>query len=185
MRDRIAPVLLLNKKQLSASVEKTDEELKAILLSNAVYSDDTTPQERLTIDIRFDRNSGEDRIPATYTVTDEAGNKTEAVCWLRLYDGSEPQVTVNGSAVEWGETMAVQSGKQIIHILSAGEPYKIYQKAGIKTEAQMKTGSTLLSPYTTEKEQDLAVEITKPGYYTFCITTQGRKTCRFVLYVEE
>ena len=185
MRDRTAPVLLLNKKQLSASAEKSDEELKALLLSNAAYSDDTTPQERLTVDIRFDRSSKEDRIPATYTVTDEAGNKAEAVCYLRLYDGSEPQVTVNGNGVEWGETMAVQSGEQLIHILSVGEPYKVYQKAGIKTEAQMKTGSALLSAYTAEKEQELAVEITEPGYYTFCIITQGRRTCRFVLYVEE
>lgn len=185
MRDRTAPVLLLVKKQLSASSRKSDEELRAMLLANAIYSDDTTPQDRLTVEIEFDRSSAEARIPATYTITDEAGNKAEEVCWLRLHDGSEPQVTVNGNPIEWEETMAVQSGKQVIHIQSMGEPYKVYQKAGIKTEAQMKTGSVLLSAYTAEKEQELTLETAEPGYYTFCIITQGRKTCRFVLYVEE
>lgn len=184
MGDKTAPALLLVKQQVSAPAEKTDEELREILLANAVYSDETTPRERLKVDITFDRSSAGDRIPVTYTVTDEAGNAATDSCWLRLNDGKEPVVTVNGEAVEWDETMPVQAGTESIRITTGGEPYQVSWKAGIKTEAQLKTGANILGRNTGDAEQTFEAEFTEPGYYTFCITTQGRKTYRFVLYVE-
>lgn len=185
MRDRKAPVLLVAKRQISASAEKTDEELRTLLLANVTCIDETTPADRLTVTVEFDRNTTESRIRVTYTVRDEAGNEAADTCWLRLNDGSEPAVTVNGKSIEWDETMAVPSGTASIRITSNGEPYKISWKAGIKTEAQLKTGANTLGRNTGATEQELEIALDKPGYYTFCITTQGRKTYRFVLYVEE
>lgn len=185
MRDRKAPVLLVAKRQISASAEKTDEELRTLLLANVTCIDETTPADRLTVTVEFDRNTTESRIPVTYTVRDEAGNEAADTCWLRLNDGSEPAVTVNGKSIEWDETMAVQSGTETIRITSSGEPYKVSWKTGIKTEAQLKTGANTLGRNTGATEQELEIALDKPGYYTFCITTQGRKTYRFVLYVEE
>lgn len=185
MGDRKPPVLLLAKKQISASTQKTDEELRELLLANVTCSDETTPVDRLTVTAEFDRSSTQSRIPVTYTVTDEAGNQTTANGWLRLKNEKEPAVMVNDSAIEWDETMAVQPGSVKLHVVSCGEPYKICWKAGIKTEGQLKIGSHPLGSEIRDNEKDYELELTEPGYYTFCITTQGRASYRFVLYVEE
>ena len=81
--------------------------------------------------------------------------------------------------------MAVPSGTASIRITSNGEPYKISWKAGIKTEAQLKTGAGLLGRSDGTEEQSFEAALTKPGYYTFCIVTQGRQMYRFVLYAKE
>lgn len=82
--------------------------------------------------------------------------------------------------------MAVTAGTADIRIALNGEPYKISWKAGIKTEAQLKTGSQLLGRSDgTNTEQSFEAALAEPGYYTFCIVTQGRQMYRFVLYVEE
>ena len=185
MGDRKAPALLVVKKQISASDEKTDKELKALLLANIIYSDETTDKDRLKVTVEFDRTSAGSRIPVTYTVTDEAGNNATDTCWLRLSGAGDPVVTVNGKSIERDETMAVSHGTANIRIALNGEPFKISWKAGIKTEAQLKTGSRLLGRSNGNTEQAFEAALAEPGYYTFCIVTQGRQMYRFVLYVEE
>lgn len=185
MGDRKAPTVLVKKSLVSASAAESDATLDTLLKENITASDETTPKDRLRVTVEYDRESRENKIPVTYRVEDEAGNETTEKCYLRLYSGDEPCVTVNGEAVEWDETKPVAKGTQLIEITSNGENYKVEWKKGIKTEAQMKNGSSSLCGYTKEKNNQKSLTLNESGYYTFCITTQGRGIYRFVLYVEE
>ena len=185
MGDRTAPRAVVNKSLLSASVQTGDEELEEMFKANLLCSDDTTPQSRLIVEFSYSREGNREKLPVSYTVRDEAGNETSGIFWLRLYDGTELQVAVDGKLVTWDETVLLDSRNPVITVTSNGERYKVDMKAGIKTAAQLKTGAVSVSGYTGQKEKTLDVTFSKPGYYTFCLTTQGRKTYRFVVYVEE
>lgn len=185
MGDRTAPVVLTVNSLISASRDTTEEELGKLFRSNLICSDDTTAADQLTMEFAYDRSSGASKVPVSYTVKDAAGNSAKGTFWLRLYGGDELRVTVNGQDVTWDETVLLDSRVPEIIVYSNGERYKVDMKAGIKTAAQLKTGAVRVSGYTDREENELKVTLDESGYYTFCITTQGRTIYRFVLYVED
>mgnify|MGYP000485393352 CR=1 FL=1 len=154
MGDRTAPRAVVNKSLLSASVQTGDEELEEMFKANLLCSDDTTPQSRLIVEFSYSREGNREKLPVSYTVRDEAGNETSGIFWLRLYDGTELQVAVDGKLVTWDETVLLDSRNPVITVTSNGERYKVDMKAGIKTAAQLKTGAVSVSGYTGQKGKD-------------------------------
>ena len=184
MADLTAPVIFVKQGFVSASMEQSKEEIDEILLNNIVYSDDQTANSELDIKVEYEKVSG--KVSVLYKVADAAGNVTEKTCWLRLYDGTEARIKVNGEYVERDSTTIVPNGEQEITIEFSGEPYKVEWKAGIRKPAQMKNGSTSLTEgYVKDKTKTMTAEFTEAGYYTFLLTTQGRDEIRFVILVEK
>jgi hypothetical protein len=184
MADLTAPVIFVKKGLVSASMEQSKEEIDEILLDNIVYSDDQTANSELDVTLTYEKVSG--KVSVLYKAADAAGNVTEKTCWLRLYDGTEARIKVNGEYVERDSTTIVPNGEQEITVEFSGEPYKVEWKAGIRKPAQMKNGSTSLTEgYVKDKTKTMTVEFTEAGYYTFLLTTQGRDEIRFVVLVEK
>ena len=185
VKDRKAPDVIVKKNLISASLNSTEEELDTLIKENIMVSDDVTASDKLTV--AFDYNIGNTggKYLVTCTVTDENNNSTQKMFWLRIYDGNEITVRVNGETVERDDTVLVAAGEQKIELTFNGEPYKVVYKPGIKTAAQMKTGSTPLTQgYTDAKENILTLDFNESGYYSFLVTTQSNETFRFLLYVE-
>ncbi|MBQ8626972.1 MAG: hypothetical protein IJ419_12485 [Agathobacter sp.] len=185
IKDRVAPTILLNKNQVSASLEATAEELDELLRNNYVASDNETVASNLVFRYEIPNVQVAGRYVVTYYVEDEAGNVASATGWIRFYDGEEISVQVNGQKVERDETMIVSAGTQVITVTHNGEPYKVEWRKGLKSLGQMKNNANVLTGYTEEIEKEMTLELTDAGYYTILITTQGRDTYRLVIYVEE
>ncbi len=161
-----------------------------------VYTDETTPQDKLTVDFIYNRPSGAGDFEVLCTVKDAAGNTASKSVTVRLYNGDEPVIYIGHSGVEegtpldrlkalWDESVIVFAGEVTLDVRTSGEPYKIYYKKGIKTTAQMKNGAVSITEYTEAENMVYSLELNEAGYYTILMTTEGRMTYRIVLYVEE
>ncbi len=185
IKDRKAPDVIVKKNLVSASAQATNEELEAIISENIMVSDDVTPSDKLTVVYDYNIGSTGGKYLVTCRVSDENGNETQRMFWIRIYDGKEMTIRVNGEIVEREETVVVSTGKQEINLSFTGEPYKLVYKPGIKSIGQMKTGSTPVTQgYTDAKENTVTLDFNESGYYSFLVTTQSNETYRFVLYVE-
>ncbi len=185
IKDRNAPDVIVKKNLISASVDSTQAQLEALFKENIMVSDDVTPSDKL--DVKFDYNIGSTggKYLVTCTVSDENGNETQRMFWIRIYDGKEMTVRVNGENVERNDTIMVSAGEQKINISFTGEPYKVVYKPGIKSIGQMKTGSTpVTNGYIEAQENTITLDFNESGYYSFLVTTQSNETFRFVLYVQ-
>lgn len=181
--DYIAPTLIIDKGIISVSTDLSDEEINALLRANTAASDNRTPSDKLVYEFEYVRTVGKNSV--TYKVTDEAGNTTSRVGWIRFYDGTEAIIRVNGEIAERDSTTVVEKGTQSINVDFSGEPYKLEWEPGRKTAGNLKTGaSSLTNGYSQEKNKTYQVDLNESGYYTFLVTTQGRDIIRFVLYVE-
>ncbi len=185
IKDRTAPSILLNKSQVSASLDASPEELEELLRNNYVASDNETAAEDLIFRYEIPNVQTAGTYTVTYYVEDEAGNVASAKGWIRLYNGEEILVEVNGVRVERDETIIVSAGTQTITVVHNGEPYKVEWRKGLKSLGQMKNNAYVLTEYTEEIEKEMTLELTDEGYYTILVTTQGRDMYRFVIYVEE
>lgn len=185
LKDRNAPDVIVKKNLISASIDLTKAQLDALIRDNIMVSDDVTPSDKLNIKFDYNIGSTGGKYLVTCTVTDENGNETQRMFWIRIYDGKEMTVRVNGQIVEKDETVLVSAGEQKIELSFTGEPYKVVYKPGIKAVGQMKTGSTPVTQgYTEAKENTITLDFNESGYYSFLVTTQSNETFRFVLYVE-
>ncbi len=196
MGDRTAPVILMGRTQISAPVTSTQEELEELLLRNLSCSDETTVASKLIVTLDYQRPDSAGIFQVTCSATDEAGNTATKLCQVRLYDGQEPQVYVQHSTVAegtpqaellvaWEETRIVAAGQVELTVVLNGEAYKLVYMSGIRTAAQLKTGAEEVTPITDSKQSTYTLNLEEAGYYTFLLTTQGRQSFRFVLYVEE
>ncbi|MBQ2973008.1 MAG: hypothetical protein IJE19_01510 [Clostridia bacterium] len=185
VKDRTPPSVIVKKNLISTSIDSTDDEIKALLAENIMVTDDVTPSDKLTVNYDYNIGSMGGKYLVTCTVADENGNETVKSFWLRVYDGKEMKITVNGETVERDETVVVSTGEQEISLSFTGEPYKVVYKPGIKSIGQMKTGSTPVTQgYTDAKENTFTLDFSESGYYSFLVTTQSNETYRFVLYAE-
>ncbi len=183
LADYLAPTLIIDKGIISASINLSDEEIEALLRENMAASDNRTASNKLIYDFEYVRTIGKNSV--IYKVTDEAGNTTLREGWIRFYDGNEARIKVNGEIVERDSTIIVEKGNQDITVEFTGEPYKLEWEQGKKTAGNLKTGAaSLTNGYSQETNKTYQVSLNDSGYYTFLLTTQGRDTIRFVLYVE-
>lgn len=183
LADYMAPTLIIDKGIISASINTSDEEIEALLRANMAASDNRTASNKLIYEFEYVRTVGKNSV--IYKVTDEAGNTTLREGWIRFYDGNEARIKVNGEIVERDSTIIVEKGNQDITVEFTGEPYKLEWEQGKKTAGNLKTGAaSLTNGYSQETNKTYQVSLNDSGYYTFLLTTQGRDTIRFVLYVE-
>ncbi len=183
LADYLAPSLIIDKGIVSISIDASDEEVTELLRDNIVVSDNRTTTNNLLFTFEYVRSVGKNSV--IYKVTDEAGNTTSRVGWIRFYDGNEARITVNGEIVERDSTIIVENGTQEITVNFSGEPYKLVWEQGRKTAGNLKVGATYLTDgYSKDTNKTYQVSLDESGYYTFLLTTQGRDTIRFVLYVE-
>ncbi len=183
VKDRTAPAVMISKNMISASVSLGREGIEKLLRENITASDDTTAGADLKYSFVLPAVLAAGKYSVSYIVEDEAGNRTERTGWIRLYDGSEINIEINGAKVERDETVIASAGTQTIDVTFTGEPYKIVWRSGIKSVGQMKNNAKTLTAYTDAKENSLELELSESGYYTFLVTTQGRDVYRFVIYV--
>ncbi len=180
--DISAPVLNLTKTVVSASIESTEEELRALLISNAQVRDnlDNNP----IVEVSFTKPSVASTVVVNYTATDASDNVSEKTAYLKLYDGEEPDIRLNGEAIYDDYTFTIDRGEKLeLTVDLGGEPYSVMYEEGLKTEAQVKIGSTDIV-YNVDHENPITLDITDDsGFYTFVVTAQNRTTFRFIVYV--
>lgn len=184
VKDVTSPKVIIRKELISVPLNSTDDELKQLLKDNILASDDTTPANQLVYSFAYNRPAMGGKVDVSYHVTDSAGNTATVDGTVRFYTDKELKVQVNGEVVERDYTVVVKKGSIDLFIDSAGEPYKIMWKTGIKTVSQVKIGAETLTSYTDEKKS-YAPEFTNVGYYTVVVTTQSQNTYRIILYVED
>jgi len=79
--------------------------------------------------------------------------------------------------------VVIDGGEDIKLLVNcAGLSYKAVIEEGIRTVAQMKSGATELTDYTTDGE--LSLGSLEAGIYTICIINQNRDYFRIIISVE-
>ena len=183
MPDKTPPTIKLKAETIDISLSLSDDEIKSKLTENAIVSDDTSKNDKISLSFAYEKPKAAATVNVTYKAEDEAKNTAHRTGKIHFYQNNELFVKVND--VSTYRDMVVISAKepQNIVVSSGGEPYSVYVKNGIKTVGQMKIGSTKLAY---NKTDDTAVVFTpdKAGYYTFLVKTQGQDSYRFVIYVK-
>lgn len=178
--DRTAPVMTLRKNVVSVKLSAEEAELRRILEENLIVTD---LDANITVTVEFtDAITLPGTTAVTYTAADSAGNQSTVTGWLRLTAANEPDVQINGQAVDRDAIYLAEGERLELTVDVYGEPYSVVWKKGVKTVAQMKIGTTdLLRNETAVKL--VALPFTESGYYTVCIRTQGRDEFVFTVYV--
>ena len=181
--DGTAPVISISKYVYSIVVNADRDEVEAALLQNFnAYDDD----QNITLSVEFPEDLSTTGVYAVkYIAIDSSGNRSEASGRLRIASGEEPWVYVGGEQIDRDASVILKSGEdQAVRVDAGGRPYKILIKEGVKTVAQMKTGSTCITDYTATEEEIPLTTLKSQTYYTLCIVTQDRDYFRIIIYVE-
>ncbi len=181
--DGTAPVISVIKYVLSVVVNADRDDVEEALLENFnAYDDDPN----ITYAVEFPEDLSSTGVVAVkYIATDSSGNRSEATGRLRIASGEEPWVYVNGEQTDRDASAILKSGEGCtLRVDAGGRPYKIFIKEGVKTVAQMKTDSTVITDYTASTEEISLPELESQTYYTVCILTQDRDYFRIIIYVE-
>ena len=156
------------------------EELDSKIKANATAIDDRDREVAVTVQYDIPTNSGE--YVVTYKAQDNSGNEVTAMGKIYVYETTAPGVSIDGNIVERNSIYLAESDDILKLIVDMqGEPYDVVYKNGIKTVAQMKSGSTELRM--TDDEIILPFAGTT-GYYTICITTQSHNSYVIIVYVK-
>ena len=163
----------------------TDRALKAALDKGYTVWDknDVTPANQLKISYD-DSNvnlAKADQYVVTYTVTDNADNKTTANRFVRVIGADTICVSIDGQLILPDSTAVLRPGEHTLTLQNSAQPYSIKARRGILSAGQMKylSGSSL------HFDADGKFTVSGTGYYTLLVTTQDRQTIRVLLYVEQ
>jgi hypothetical protein len=172
---------MVDKKIYSVKAGTDRTQVEKELLANMAAYDDVVGELKLSV--KFTENL--DVIGITeveYIATDSAGNTTVVKEKLRITSIYEPVVYFGEEKISRGEGLIVSADQNIdLKIDCNGVKYMVKLKSGIRTEAQMKDGETVVD-YT--KEQMLSLGKLEKGIYTLCIITQERDYFKILLSVE-
>lgn len=187
IRDINAPAAFLHRDLVSVSALASEDEIHEELMANLFYSDDVTAKKDIAVTIEYDKISSGKTV-ATYTLKDEEGNTTVRQCWLRIRNGLEPVIHVNGQLVEDGAFLYVTDGYDLdITVAFDGnvaEPYKlVYEEGDLRTWAKMKDGVWLTAGYDDPVSQTYQVQDLGDGWYSFALTTQGMEVYFFQVHL--
>lgn len=188
VRDITAPAVILHKELVSVSQLDTKEQILQTLLDNILYSDDSTPRGELEVTVDYDESITSGRTIVTYTVTDAQGNATVRQCWLRIRNGLEPKIMVNGVEVLDGSFLYINGTADLEINVSfsaeIGEPYKlVYEKGDLRSWAKLKDGLWLTPGYTDRNGQSYQIQDMEDGWYSFALTTQGMEIYYFQVHI--
>lgn len=143
--DKTPPTIKLKAETIDISLSLSDDEIKSKLTENAIVSDDTSKNDKISLSFAYEKPKAAATVNVTYKEEDEAKNTAHRTGKIHFYQNNELFVKVND--VSTYRDMVVISAKepQNIVVSSGGEPYSVYVKNGIKTVGQMKIGSTKLA----------------------------------------
>lgn len=144
---------------------------------------DVTPADQLKVSYD-DSNvnlAKADQYVVTYTVTDNADNKTTANRFVRVIGADTVCVSIDGQLILPDSTAVLRPGEHTLTLQNSAQPYSIKARRGILSAGQMKylSGSSL------HFDADGKFTVSGTGYYTLLVTTQDRQTIRVLLYVEQ
>ena len=180
--DTTPPEIVVAKKIYSVRIGSTREEIEAALLSNFDAFDDMGGE--VTRSVKFTQNI--DVIGVTeveYTAIDSEGNRVTQKEKLRITSIYEPVVRYGEVKLDRGDGVIVSADEELImNIDCNGMPFMVRIKAGNRTEAQMKDGSTVVTDYITGGT--VSFGMLEKGIYTICIVTQERDYFKIIISVE-
>ena len=163
----------------------TEIALKAALDKGYTVWDknDVTPADQLKVSYD-DSNvnlAKADQYVVTYTVTDNADNKTTANRFVRVIGADTVCVSIDGQLILPDSTAVLRPGEHTLTLQNSAQSYSIKARRGILSAGQMKylSGSSL------HFDADGKFTVSSTGYYTLLVTTQDRQTIRVLLYVEQ
>ncbi len=161
----------------------TERALKAALDKGYTVWDNVTATNELTVSYD-DSNvnlAKADQYVVTYTVTDNADNKTTANRFVRVIGADTVCVSIDGQLILPDSTAVLRPGEHTLTLQNSAQPYSIKARRGILSAGQMKylSGSSL------HFDADGKFTVSGTGYYTLLVTTQDRQTIRVLLYVEQ
>lgn len=155
-----------------------DDELK----NGYTVSDDKTKAEDLAVtgDVSAVKWDTAGLYPVKYTVTDEAGNVTEATRFVQIIGKNTVCAEVDGKVILPNSTAVLKPGSHKLELQNSSEPYSVKARLGIRSLGQMKN----LTANSLTFDEDGNFTVGTSGYYTLQITTQSRQVIRILLYVE-
>ncbi|MBQ7932695.1 MAG: hypothetical protein IJ334_17000, partial [Clostridia bacterium] len=179
--DLTPPMIDLKQYTVHVSLLNTDAaEVEELLRGNAITADDREGSVILKLEYRIPDGAGTSVVK--YIAVDESANTADIEGLLRIYDGTSPEITLDGVFVERGSICIAESDAELLLSVNLqNEPYKVTYKTGIKTEAQMKIGASRLKMTDGKAVLPFAGE---KGYYTVCVSSQSRDIYRFIVYVK-
>lgn len=170
--DTQPPDIIVDKKTYSVRVGTERADIEANLLKNVSAFDDSG--EAVTLAVKFTENT--DVIGVTeveYLATDSAGNTASVKEKLRITSIYEPIVYCGEEKLSRGDGIIVKANEELVFKIDCnGVAYRVLYKAGIRTEAQLKDGSTVVTDYA--KADTVSLGVLEKGIYTVCIQTQER-----------
>ncbi len=179
--DITAPDIVVIKKVYSIRVGADREQIEAELLSNFAAYDDEGGD--VTLSVKFTEEI--DVIGVTeveYIATDSAGNSASVKEKLRITSIYEPEVYYGDQKLSRGDGLIVSADSALDLVVNCnGVAYMVKIKSGIRTEAQMKDGTTV-TDYT--KDENISFGKLEKGIYTICIITQERDYFKILISVE-
>ncbi len=184
--DRTPPQILLPTGQLLIRQGTDRASVERLLLEQVQVYDNADPKPELKLD---DYVADEDfthlgESTVWLVATDKAGNEQWGSAKVRVYGPDELLIRVNGQVAPPNGTLFVSAkASRVVSVAmenvprgSGGEePYRIYWKRGICTDAQMKNASLLTGCNFTAQEN---------GFYTIYVVTQSKASLLVHLYVQ-
>lgn len=147
--------------------------------------DNADPEPDFWVDYLYEEDlTTPGKLLAGLVAKDEAGNEQSISVRVRVYGHDELLVRVNGLLAPPGETSFVSAkASRVVTVTmenvptgSGGEePYRIYWKRGICTDAQMKNATLLTGDSFTAQQN---------GFYTIYVVTQSKASLLVHLYVQ-
>lgn len=178
--DKISPTISLNPVTVSIAKGSAASELNTLLQGSVTVTDNKPEAPTLTIDTSNVDLGVAGEYSVKYTAEDGAHNKRTVTGYVRVYDGSEPEISANGVKL-YSQYTTVLTGTRAVNftvsnLRTANEPYSIYAAAGKKTEGQMKSAQKITgNPYTFPSN----------GLYTVLLVTQSRASFLTYLYIQQ
>ena len=165
----------------------TVDEFMAKMLKHIVLTDNFDPAPALVLYEWSVLTADQLNISGTYRVwvsaRDQAGNESQAMLYVRVYDQYQPEIWVNGAFTQPNETVFVtgQSSREVNVILAnlptgpgGSEPYTMYYKTGLNTPGQMKNAQLFTTSFIAPRD----------GFYTIFVVTQSRNNFIIYIYVQ-
>ena len=180
--DTTAPEVIINKGIYSVREGTPRETVEKELLANLAAFDNES--EELTLSVSFTEDLSVIGVTeVAYTATDEAGNTATKYAKLRITSIYEPIVYIGDKKLSRDDGIVLSADEEInLNIDCSGLNFRVIIKEGIKTQAQMKVGTTEVASYSLNG--DVSLGKLDAGIYTVCIINQNRDYFKILISVE-
>ena len=180
--DTTAPDVVISKTVYSVRAGTERSIVEGELLANFAAFDNEAGEIQLSVEFTDDLSvTGISTV--RYIAKDAMGNTAVKEGRLRITSIYEPEVYYGEIKLSRDDGVVIDGDEDIKLLVNcAGLSYKAVIEEGIRTVAQMKSGATELTDYTTDGE--LSLGSLEAGIYTICIINQNRDYFRIIISVE-